>query len=307
MSTKANKPTISVIVPIFNQELYLPQCLDSIKNQSFKDFEVLLVDDHSDDSSVEICRRYCADDPRFKLLINDANHGVSYSRNVAMRKASGAYFAFVDSDDYVSPNYLEKLAKSASTSDMPICEIAFAFRDKKQPDVIPDEINPERLRNDLEIANISGYLVTKLYKASVIRSNKLCFNEAFPLLEDLLFNLQYMKFIRTIDCIREPLYYYRMRRGSAVRTSKNLGALYEIEKIFTESGRDASFANYLILRQQILSLKKQPDFNERFKSFRSSRSLFPRAKRMLVSLGRISPRLALIIHSLTRQKGKLYD
>ena len=99
---------ISVIVPIYNVERYLDECLNSIQNQSYKDIEVILVNDGSTDSSKTICERYCEEDSRFHL-INQTNQGQSVARNVGVTASKGEYIAFVDSDDIIKTNYLEKL------------------------------------------------------------------------------------------------------------------------------------------------------------------------------------------------------
>ena len=99
---------ISVIVPVYNVEKYLEECLDSIQDQTYSDIEVILVNDGSTDSSKEICKKYCKQDSRF-LLINQENQGLSAARNKGVEISTGEYIVFVDSDDIIKTNYLEKL------------------------------------------------------------------------------------------------------------------------------------------------------------------------------------------------------
>ena len=99
---------ISIIVPVYNVEEYLNECLDSIKRQTYKNIEVILVNDGSTDGSKEICERYCKNDSRFKL-INQENQGLSETRNVGVRASIGEYIFFVDSDDVVKVDILEIL------------------------------------------------------------------------------------------------------------------------------------------------------------------------------------------------------
>ena len=99
---------ISVIVPIYNVENYLRMCLDSIQNQTYKNFECLLINDGSPDNSAEICREYVAKDSRFRYFEKE-NGGVSSARNLGIECSEGVYITFVDSDDWVEPDYLEVL------------------------------------------------------------------------------------------------------------------------------------------------------------------------------------------------------
>ena len=96
---------ISLIVPVYNVETYLEECLDSIQNQSYTDLEVILVNDGSTDDSQAICELYCQADKRFRL-INQSNQGQSVARNTGVTASRGEFIAFVDSDDMILPNYL---------------------------------------------------------------------------------------------------------------------------------------------------------------------------------------------------------
>lgn len=116
---------ISVIVPIYNVEEYLNDCLQSILNQTYKDYEVILVDDCSSDSSLEICKLFVSSDSRFKLVKRDINGGLSAARNTGLSFACGDYIAFIDSDDRADKNYLDYLLKSLTlnNSDIAVCGI----------------------------------------------------------------------------------------------------------------------------------------------------------------------------------------
>lgn len=103
-----NLPEISVIVPVYKVEEYLPQCIDSILAQTFTDFELLLVDDGSPDCCGEICEEYAGKDMRIRVF-HQANAGLSCARNTGLMNARGRYVTFIDSDDYVKPCYLERL------------------------------------------------------------------------------------------------------------------------------------------------------------------------------------------------------
>ena len=103
-----NKPLISIIIPVYNAEKYLKKCLDSVINQTYKNLEIILVDDGSTDKSPEICDKYAEKDSRI-IVLHKENGGVSSSRNAGLDIFKGEYLSFVDSDDYVEPDYIEYL------------------------------------------------------------------------------------------------------------------------------------------------------------------------------------------------------
>ena len=170
-------PTISIIVPVYNTERYLPKCLDSIAAQTFTDFEVLMIDDGSTDGSREVCERYSRSDSRF-VTIHQSNQGVSASRNNGLKQARGNYIAFVDSDDYVHPQMLELLYK--------------AIRQGEYDLVVWNKLYDRRL-----LANI-------------------CFS-TLKVSEDWLFNTEVFSKVHKVIEIDCKLYYYLQRSMSASR------------------------------------------------------------------------------------------
>ena len=111
-------PTFSIIVPVYNAEKTLHRCLDSLRTQTYTDFEVCMVENGSQDSSRAICREYAEKDSRFLLYVSEENCGPSGARNIGLDHARGNYIAFLDSDDYVEPDYLEMLHQSFENADV---------------------------------------------------------------------------------------------------------------------------------------------------------------------------------------------
>ncbi|MBE6937879.1 MAG: glycosyltransferase family 2 protein [Ruminococcaceae bacterium] len=111
-------PTFSIIVPVYNSEKTLHRCLDSLKAQTYSDFEVRIVENGSVDSSCTICREYAEKDPRFLLHVNEGNCGPSGARNIGLDYVRGNYIAFLDSDDYVEPDYLDVLLRTIENTDV---------------------------------------------------------------------------------------------------------------------------------------------------------------------------------------------
>ena len=135
---------ISVIIPVYNVENYLEECLKSVQNQTYTNIEVLLVNDGSTDNSKQICERYCQEDSRF-LLINQENQGLSAARNKGVEISTGEYIVFVDSDDSIKTNYLEKLMQYMA-EDVDIVECIFTV--KKM-----EFLNEIGLKNKVRIKN----------------------------------------------------------------------------------------------------------------------------------------------------------
>ena len=217
---------ISVIVPVYNVETYLEECLDSIQNQTYTDFEVLLVNDGSTDGSQAICERYCQADKRFRL-INQSNQGQSVARNTGVAASRGEFIVFVDSDDVIKVNYLEELMKYMSDevdiveSKFTVNKNEFLAKNSKEIEIL-FEGNSEEAVKVVPNHLLSVNPVTKLYRRAIV--------EAVPYLEELIFEDIYsgigmLKYIRKIVKIDYVGYYYRQHATSTMHrtfTKKNL-------------------------------------------------------------------------------------
>ncbi len=236
-----SNPLISIIVPVYNTEKYLNRCVDSILAQTFTDFELILFDDGSTDQSGEICDEYAKKDSRITVL-HERNHGVSYSRNIGLDNSRGAYIAFIDSDDYVSQNYLMILynllykypeANYASCSFKNFSDVNEIVQAEKTSseskevlfDVCDDIDNYRKISTQLVWGSI--------YKRDSLNINgrNLRFNESISNSEDVLFNLSVYcnskSFVRTFD----ELYYYFYREDSAVNSEFNKKKLSELDAL----------------------------------------------------------------------------
>lgn len=218
------KNLISVIIPIYNSDKYLSECFESIINQTYTNYEIILVNDGSTDKSKYICEDFCKKYKKFKLY-NNENHGVSYSRNFGIEKANGEYICFVDSDDILDFNYFEKLKKnmSESNADLSICGIK-GFKDK----IIKDNHNNDTINYfdtnlaDLLFGKYGGYLANKMYKRELIMKKKLILNENICICEDLIFNLEYLRHCKLVVANNDSLYYYRVHSTSSFYNYNNI-------------------------------------------------------------------------------------
>ena len=233
--------TVSIIVPIYNSEKYLPQCVESILNQTYKNFELILVNDGSTDNSLSICESYAQKDERIEIL-NLQHNGVSNARNNGISKAKGEFICFVDSDDKIEKDFLLVLINLQYKYNSDIAEVDFKYlndNSKKNTDNKEEVFNSFQMMNRLYSTNgIRTVMIpNKLYKAS--------------LFENILFDLEHEhedEFIihklifsakNNIAVSNLKLYVYRIHKKSRQRTfnTRKLDVLQvfdEREKYFKE-------------------------------------------------------------------------
>lgn len=200
---------ISVIVPVYSVEKYLPRCLDSLLVQTYNCFEIILVDDGSKDNSAQICDDYEKLDKRVRV-IHQENRGVSAARNRGLDEAKGEYIVFVDGDDWVDPDYLLDLMNSNADF---VCH-SFTVYDEngtyiKKPNIIYETI---RVNND-SIAELTsrgqlGYTFAKRFSRNIIQMNRIRFNETINHTEDTLFIVDYLKHVKTAEFDEKANYNY---------------------------------------------------------------------------------------------------
>ena len=208
---------ISIILPIYNAEKYLLECLESIKNQSYTEFEVLCINDGSEDNSKSVCESICNIDKRFHL-INQTNKGVSASRNVGIDLAKGEYICFIDADDVIDNNYLMQLIKHIDGYDSVFHELTSTKNllglDKNKTVVYtPKELITLTLNKEIKHPAI----VCFLFKTDIIRLYKIYYIENCYRNEDTEFYIKYLSFCnRDIKRIEYNAYYYRPVSSSAM-------------------------------------------------------------------------------------------
>lgn len=213
-----NIPSISIIIPVFNTRNYVTQCLESIKNQTMRNIEVLIIDDGSSDGSEDICDEFSSIDERF-IVIHQNNKGLSAARNCGIEIAKGEYILFVDSDDYIKENLCEKTYKYAITHESDLIRFFYqedtkqGIRFLKKQSSLPQGL----IENDvdkLKVAYTSGAMVWKfLIKRSLFNNNEL----RFPLnviYEDMDFTTKLALSAERMFVMHECLYMYRIRFGS---------------------------------------------------------------------------------------------
>lgn len=218
-------PFFSIIVPVYNTEQYLRQCLDSILAQTFEDWECILMDDGSTDESGKICDEYAATDSRF-VVIHKQNGGVSSARNMGLQSARGKYVWFIDSDDWIFCQslcyFFEKLiADDAEILFWGLVEIPSNIINENLSK-IPSECCKDRkgcgeIISLLEQYGLFGFACNKIFKKEIIEQSGLLFDTRISIREDHIFTLEYVKYVKKIQVLHIYPYYYRQRESSLMR------------------------------------------------------------------------------------------
>lgn len=234
-------PLVSIIVPIHNSEKTLKRCVDSILKQDYRELEVFLVDDGSEDGSLAICREYAKQDARIKVIRKEQS-GVSDARNLAMDQAEGKYLQFVDSDDWVTPDATRMMVSAAehSSCDMVITHFFRVNHDKirrkghiKEYEVMTREGFAEHMME--KPANFYyGVMWNKLYRRDILNTYMLRCSRELNWCEDFLFNLQYLCYAERICALPYPTYYYVKTKNSLVAKEATMKNTIQTKKfIFT--------------------------------------------------------------------------
>lgn len=220
---KNAKPLVSIIVPVYNAQDYLARCIDSILHQEYKNYELLLVDDGSTDSSGEILDNYAKNDNRINVY-HRKNCGVSSTRNFALSLCKGEYIQFLDSDDWIPPDSTKLLVRCALEQQ---CDLVIAdfYRVVGERISQKGDIEDDHLLTRQEFANYMvenpadfyyGVLWNKLYRAQIIKEHHIRMDSNISWCEDFLFNLEYIRHSNTFYALQAPVYYYFKRKGSLV-------------------------------------------------------------------------------------------
>lgn len=235
-------PKVSIIVPIYNVELYLKQCVASILAQTLTEIEIILIDDGSTDNCPKICDQYAAFDKRVRIL-HQSNAGVSSARNIGIKMAIADWIMFVDPDDWLEENAVQVLYDKAmeTSSEMVVSSFYYNYPYSQKRAVpykgnailFPAEkyrkyllgavlVNPSCHRdyfpNQMQYIISLCHPVSRIYKKNVLKTHHIRFLENIKCYEDTLFNLEMVAVVNSVCYIFQPLYHYRKRISSAFST-----------------------------------------------------------------------------------------
>lgn len=252
-----NNPLVSIIVPVYNVQNSVARCLESICAQTWKNIEIILVNDGSRDESFSVCEQFREKDPRI-VLVDKSNSGVSDTRNCGMTLASGKYVQFVDSDDYIEPDFTERLVTAAETNNADLviapywmvipansCKVGQALEslqenlgiEEKRPDDVREYgFLPEGVYDrdtfalrlmEKPASFFYSVLWNKLYRRDILVDNHLQFTSEVRWAEDLVFNLEYILYANVFVSIPKAGYHYVQNPQSICHTQINLASIVQ--------------------------------------------------------------------------------
>ena len=239
---------ISIIIPIYNSEKYLPKCLDALAKQTFKDIEILCIDDGSKDKSLRILNQYASQDSRIKVL-TQANSGPAAARNLGVKSATGSYLMFCDSDDWYEPDMCEKMYQTiiSQNVDVVVCGCNIIDEEKNirlQEDLSYYQLKYEGKQNITTDVfwNTNVLLWNKIFKTDIVKHHKISFPTGYEH-DDDCFYWQYMIVSKTAYFLPDKLYNYLRRNNSIMgkvynKTNKSIYDMLYVLKYFYEFLQD---------------------------------------------------------------------
>ena len=239
------EPKVSIIVPVYNAEKSLARCVDSILNQEFRDFELILMDDGSKDRSGEICDGYARADARV-VVVHKENSGVSDTRNQAIARARGTFLQFVDSDDWLTADATKLMVRAAEETgcDMVIADFYRVVGEmvSRKGDIDADQVIGREAFVGFMMENPADYyygvLWNKLYRRSLVEAHGIRMDAKLSWCEDFLFNLEYVRYATTFYALRTPVYYYVKTKGSLVNQKISFARTVEMKLAMFECYND---------------------------------------------------------------------
>ena len=237
---------ISIIVPVYNVEKYLTCCIESVLAQTYKNWELILIDDGSEDSSGVICDEYSRKDKRIKT-IHKSNEGVSISRNIGVKEASGEYIVFLDSDDYLDVDTLKILLENILNYNADGSFGAIKYVNEKNEKMVEYILPESKIEGSEKFNSLFQDLYNnycfhavwgKLFKKNIIIDNKICFEENFSILEDGMFVSDYLSFSNNFVVSSKAFYNYRQFESDSLMKKFNRNAMDALSRKYE---KDAFF------------------------------------------------------------------
>ncbi len=276
---------ISIIVPVYNVELYLRRCLDTIINQTLNEIEIILVNDGSSDNSLDICRYYERLDSRI-IILDKKNEGVSSARNEGLKVARGEYIGFVDPDDWIDFNMYESMYTKAKTGNYDIVMCNY-FLERKISEKVEINLSKKKFIGNDEILEwiiknmiapvdlnsnqicIAGAVWRMIFRRNIILSNSICFKRNLMYGEDLIFSIESLVNCNRVYILDEYYYHYFKREGSAtniyrynhfeemLELEENIVEILKERQLYSEFENRVNIRHYLNYISQIQNLLKK--------------------------------------------------
>ena len=242
---------VSIIVPVYNAEVYLEKCIESLIGQTYNNIEIILINDGSNDNSLEICNRYKNKDKRV-IVINKNNSGVSDTRNYGISICKGKYLCFVDSDDYVKENYVSSLIFSMNDHKLSVCNYKLfnGCIEEKNNRIFKNgtKRSVEIMEKILDGKSFDGYVWNKMFSKSIINKNNIKFDSELSIWEDMIFVIDYLNYIDEVTFSQNEEYIYRINNESLSKGEKNKNRIlveeYKALKMIKEKNKNLTLNYY---------------------------------------------------------------
>ena len=272
----------SIIVPIYNAEKTLRKCLDSICEQTFESYEVILIDDGSTDQSLSICKRYEIQNKRFRVH-HQNNAGPSAARNAGLDIAEGKWICFVDSDDCIEASYLQEIWDAAQNYDADVVFIGYSkVNENGTKEVfLPGEVMETNIKTALALSehDMFGYTWIKAFRRGSIKEIR--FDASLNLFEDEVFTCQVLPYCRRIGVVNKPIYNYNIGDGSSLigRTHQDYclkcDKVYQAWKLMLDGCQEkanilAKKANSFVSRCYYYAFERQVNIQSYFSHLRET-------------------------------------
>ncbi|EEY84484.1 glycosyltransferase family 2 protein [Parabacteroides distasonis] len=256
--------TISVIIPVYNSELFLDRCLSSVLSQTFVDFEVLLINDGSTDSSVTICERYEKEDSRIRFF-NRSNHGVSATRQFGIDHCRGKYCIQIDSDDWIDKDCFEKLISKAKSTQADIVYMGLVkeFEDRSEPVRMYRANDIEDYLSAVMCGKCWGAIVNKLVLTDLFRINEIVFPENVCMWEDSIFLIKCLMCAKSIMFCEGIYYHYTQYNSKSLCSTifsydvpaHMIAAVSDLDRFVESIGKSNKYRNKLAVLKQFAKQK----------------------------------------------------
>ena len=264
-----SKILVSVIIPVYNTEKYIEKCLNSVINQTYTNLEIIVINDASTDSTLDIVNKFAHRDARIKIINHTVNKGNGIGRNTGIKTATGEYISFVDSDDYIEKDTIEKMLKAILQSNVDLAALGYMehhenkpIRKKKSVDdpcIKLPKITGEESKEEifklflLQFNGICFQPWTHFMKRELLINNNIFFDESGMYYEDMIFSTKLVYFSSGIVPVKEALYHYLLRKNSITQTKarktieSKMYALMTIKQFLKEQNVFDTYKDYYTL------------------------------------------------------------
>ena len=249
-----NNALVSVIIPLYNREKLIERCIKSIQKQTYKNLEIIIIDDNSTDSSYDVAKKIAEKDFRIKVYKNHSK-GVSYARNLGIEKATGEFIQFIDSDDYIEENMIFELLQNIEKykADIVYCKFNITHKKINNFNLLSNEFFEKYFYIFMENCLFQGPC-NKLYVSKIIKNNNITFPTDIEKLEDSMFNAKYFKFVKCVSYVDKDLYVYENTQNSLSKKIKKneITSIIEFYNILLNEFDIEEVTRYAIKQIEIL-------------------------------------------------------